>query len=38
VLHLVNHATYHRGQVVAQLRQLGHAPPATDLVYWRGAL
>ena len=38
VLPLVNHATYHRGQVVAQLRQLGHAPPATDLVYWRGAL
>jgi uncharacterized damage-inducible protein DinB len=38
LLHFVNHATYHRGQVVALMRQLGHSPPATDLVYWRGAL
>jgi uncharacterized damage-inducible protein DinB len=37
LLHFVNHATYHRGQVVSQLRQLGHAPPSTDLVYWRGS-
>jgi uncharacterized damage-inducible protein DinB len=34
VQHLVNHSTYHRGQVAAMLRQLGNAPPATDyLVY-----
>ena len=32
VLHLVNHGTYHRGQVVTMLRQLGHAPPPTDLL------
>jgi uncharacterized damage-inducible protein DinB len=38
LLHVVNHATYHRGQVVSQLRQLGHPAPSTDLVYWRGAL
>ena len=38
LLHFANHATYHRGQVVALLRQLGHAPPSTDLCYWRGAL
>ena len=32
--HLVNHSSYHRGQVVTLLRQLGHNPPATDfLVY-----
>jgi uncharacterized damage-inducible protein DinB len=32
--HLVNHSTYHRGQVAAMLRQLDTAPPATDfLVY-----
>jgi uncharacterized damage-inducible protein DinB len=32
--HVVNHSTYHRGQVVAHLRQLGRVPPATDfLVY-----
>jgi uncharacterized damage-inducible protein DinB len=31
--HLVNHGTYHRGQVVTMLRQLGAAAPqATDLI------
>jgi len=29
--HVVNHSTYHRGQLATQLRQLGQAPPATDL-------
>lgn len=28
--HVVNHSSYHRGQVVTLLRQLGHTPPATD--------
>ena len=28
--HVVNHSTYHRGQLAAQLRQLGHTPPSTD--------
>jgi uncharacterized damage-inducible protein DinB len=36
LLHFVNHSTYHRGQVAAQIRQLGYRPPSTDLVYWRG--
>jgi uncharacterized damage-inducible protein DinB len=31
--HVVNHASYHRGQVTTLLRQLGVAPPkATDLI------
>ena len=30
--HVVNHATYHRGQVITMLRQLGTTPPSTDLV------
>lgn len=30
--HVINHSTYHRGQLTAQLRQLGHTPPNTDLV------
>lgn len=30
--HVVNHATYHRGQVVTMLRQLGATAPSTDLV------
>ena len=32
VLHLVNHSTYHRGQMASLLRQLGFQPPATDLI------
>jgi uncharacterized damage-inducible protein DinB len=34
VLHLVNHATLHRGQVVGMLRQLGVKPPITDLIFY----
>ena len=35
--HLVNHSSYHRGQVVTMLRQLGHKPPSTDLIlFYRG--
>jgi uncharacterized damage-inducible protein DinB len=30
VRHVVNHSTYHRGQLATQLRQLGHTPPNTD--------
>jgi uncharacterized damage-inducible protein DinB len=30
--HLVNHSTYHRGQVVTMLRQAGVKPVATDLI------
>ncbi len=30
--HVVNHATYHRGQVATLTRQLGREPPSTDLV------
>jgi len=36
VLHVVNHATLHRGQAVGMLRQLGISPPSTDLMnYYR---
>lgn len=37
VAHVVNHATYHRGQVTTLLRQLGAAPPpSTDMItYFR---
>ena len=30
--HLVNHGTYHRGQVATMLRQLGAKPTAIDLI------
>lgn len=32
--HLVNHGTYHRGQVTALLRQLGAQPILTDLMHY----
>jgi uncharacterized damage-inducible protein DinB len=32
--HVVNHATYHRGQIAAKFGRLGVAPPKTDLVVW----
>ena len=32
--HVVNHATLHRGQVVGMIRQLGVAPPSTDLLFF----
>ncbi len=30
--HIVNHASYHRGQLVGLLRQLGHSAVNTDLI------
>jgi len=30
--HLINHSSYHRGQVVTMIRQLGATPPNTDLI------
>ena len=32
MLHLVNHGTYHRGQAVAILKQLGAPVPPTDMI------
>ncbi len=32
--HLVNHSTYHRGQVAAMRRQLDTVPLATDLLVY----
>jgi len=34
VMHVVNRATLHRGQIVGMLRQLGVKPPATDIVLY----
>ncbi len=30
--HVINHSTYHRGQIVTMLRQLGVKPIGTDLI------
>ncbi|MBY0426568.1 MAG: DinB family protein, partial [Cytophagales bacterium] len=32
IAHLVNHSSYHRGQVAKELRNLGIAPPNTDYI------
>lgn len=35
--HVVNHSTYHRGQVTTMLRQLGAKPISTDLIVFYAA-
>ena len=32
--HIVNHSTYHRGQVVSQLKRFGIESPNTDFFFW----
>jgi len=34
ILHVINHSTHHRGQIVSMIRQMGMAPPVTDFVAW----
>ena len=34
VLHVVNHATHHRGQAAGFLRAIGHPPPPLDLIFY----
>jgi uncharacterized damage-inducible protein DinB len=37
LVHLVNHGTYHRGQIVTLLRQLGKSAPSTDFLRYLDA-
>ena len=32
--HIVNHSTYHRGQVAAKLKRFGIEQPVTDFFFW----
>jgi uncharacterized damage-inducible protein DinB len=32
--HIVNHASYHRGQVASKLKRFGVEPPNTDFFFW----
>jgi uncharacterized damage-inducible protein DinB len=32
--HIVNHSTYHRGQVASKLKRFEIEPPVTDMVFW----
>lgn|SRR5579875_62102 len=34
IQHVVNHGTYHRGNITAMLRQLGYAGPPTDYILY----
>ena len=34
VVHVVNHASYHRGQIATMMRQLGAQPASTDYVVY----
>jgi uncharacterized damage-inducible protein DinB len=39
ILHVVNHGTYHRGQITNMLRQIGQKPKNLDLMrYYRTEL
>lgn len=35
LFHVVNHSTYHRGQVTAQIREAGLEPVSTDFIYYK---
>lgn len=35
LVHVVNHSTYHRGQITLMFRQLDEAPPSTDFIAFR---
>lgn len=36
VMHVINHATHHRGQAAGMMRSMGHTPPVLDLIaYYR---
>jgi uncharacterized damage-inducible protein DinB len=32
--HIVNHSTYHRGQIASKLKRFGIEPPTTDFFFW----
>lgn len=34
VIHVVNHGTYHRGNITAMLRQQGHVGVSTDYIFY----
>ena len=34
MLHVSNHSSYHRGQVVTMLRQLKKIPPSLDMIHY----
>lgn len=35
LFHIINHSTYHRGQIASDLRQHGIDPPVTDYIFYK---
>ncbi len=35
LFHIANHATHHKGQIIASLRQGGIEPPVTDYIFYK---
>ncbi len=35
LLHVVNHSTYHRGQIASIIREHGYDPPVTDYIFYQ---
>ena len=38
LMHVVNHSTYHRGQIAGMIRQVGGQPVSTDLIAYQRTL
>lgn len=35
LFHIINHSTYHRGQIAADFREIGLEPLVTDYIFWK---
>ena len=35
LFHITNHSTHHRGQIMAELRSLGHTPQPLDYIFYK---
>lgn len=35
LFHIINHSTYHRGQIASELRERGIEPPGTDFILYK---
>ncbi|QLH28398.1 MAG: hypothetical protein HWD63_02710 [Candidatus Parvibacillus calidus] len=36
IFHIINHSTYHRGQIAMEFRQSGLEPLNTDYIFYKG--
>ncbi|WP_270089946.1 DinB family protein [Sphingobacterium sp. SYP-B4668] len=38
LFHVINHSTYHRGQIATDFRQIGIEPLVTDYIFWKNVI